>query len=111
MQGWIPYLKKCLRSAITLINNETNVIIDIIRYLENRGILLNGTTGKFLSQGEELLNFLGLLMKVGLSLRKTVFTPLVKSVVMLLRLTAKGLGLDAAIQMKVLELEITTMIK
>ena len=106
----MPYLKKVLCSAITLINNEANDIIDIIRYLENRGILLNRIIGKFLCQEEKLLNFLGLLMKVGLSLRKTVFTPLVKSVVMLLRLTAKGLGLDAAIQMKILELEMTKMI-
>ena len=75
--------------------------------MENRGILLNGTTGKFLSQEEGLLNFLDLLMKLGLLLRKTVFTPLV---VMLLRLMTKGLELDAAIQKKVLELEMTTMI-
>ena len=107
MQGWIPYLEKVLCSGITLINNETNDIIDIIRHLENRGILLNGTTGKFLSQEEGLLNFLDLLMKLGLLLRKTVFTPLV---VMLLRLMTKGLELDAAIQKKVLELEMTTMI-
>ena len=68
---------------------------------------MNGTTGKFLSQEEGLLNFLDLLMKLGLLLRKTVFTPLV---VMLLRLMTKGLELDAAIQKKVLELEMTTMI-
>lgn len=39
-----------MSSEIALINNETKYIIKITRYLDKRGILLKGTTGKIISQ-------------------------------------------------------------
>ena len=37
-------------SGITLTNNEIKDIMKVIKYLENRGILLKGTTRKITSQ-------------------------------------------------------------
>ena len=66
-------------SGITLANNEIEYIIKVIQSLENRGILLRGTTEKINNQdGGFLGNFLGSLMKVGLSLMKNVLTPLTR---------------------------------
>ena len=48
----------------------------MIRSLENRGILLKGFTGKIVTQEGGLLNFLVLLIKVGVSLIKNALTPL-----------------------------------
>ena len=39
-----------MSSEITLTNNEIKYIIKIIKYLENREILLKGTTRKIISQ-------------------------------------------------------------
>ena len=39
-----------MSSEITLTNNEIKYIIKIIKYLENRGVLLKGTTRKIISQ-------------------------------------------------------------
>ena len=58
-------------------NNEIKDIIKVIRPLENRGILLKGTTEKVINQKWE---FLGALMRIGLPLIKTVLKPLAKSV-------------------------------
>ena len=63
---------------ITLTINEIKDIIKLIRSLENRGILLKGTTRKTASQG--FLNFLRPLMAAGLPLMKNVLTPLAKSI-------------------------------
>ena len=52
----------------------------VIKSLENRGILLKGTTTKITSQEKGLLNLLRPLMTAGLSLIKNVLTPLAKSV-------------------------------
>ena len=41
------------RSGITLANNETRDIMKIIKFLENRGILLKGTTRKITNQEGE----------------------------------------------------------
>ena len=61
--------------------------------MENRAILLKGTTEKTNSQEEGLLsNFLGPLMKVGLPLMKNVLTPLSKSVLISLGLTTAALA-------------------
>ena len=75
-------------SRITLTDNELKDITKVIRSLENRGILWKGTAGKCISQDGGLLNFLGLLMKVDLSLMKNVLTPLAKGVLIPLALTA-----------------------
>ena len=51
--------------GITLTNNEIKDIIKVIRSLENKGILLKGTTEKIISQeGRYLYTFLGLLMSL-----------------------------------------------
>ena len=67
-------------SGISLTDIEMKVIIKVIKSLENRGILLKGTTVKITGQEEGFLNFLRPLMTAGLPLMKSVLTPLVKSV-------------------------------
>ena len=68
-----------MSSEITLTNNEIKYIIKIIKYLENREILLKETTRKIISQEGWLLgNFLGLLMIVALPWMENVFAPLAK---------------------------------
>ena len=52
----------------------------VIRSLDNRGILIKGTTRKITSQEGGFLNFLRLLMTAGLPLTKCVLTRLAKSV-------------------------------
>ena len=52
----------------------------VIKFLENRGILLKGTTTKITSQEGGFLNFIRLLMTAGLPLMKSALTPLAKSV-------------------------------
>ena len=86
-------------SKITLTNNEAKDIMKIITCLENRWILLKGTSKK-ISQKEEILNFLAPLMKVDLSLIKNVPTPLAKSVLVPLALTAVSSATNAGIQKK-----------
>ena len=54
----ITYLSASRNSGITLTNNEKKDIIKVTRSLENRGILLKGTTRKVNSQKRRLLNFL-----------------------------------------------------
>lgn len=61
---------------MTLTNNDIKDIINVIRSLGNRGVLLIETTRKVISQERRLFNFLVPLMKAGLSLMKNVFTPL-----------------------------------
>ena len=48
-------------------------------------------------------------MRVGLPLIKNIFTPLAKSVLMLLRLTVAVSVTDAFIQKKIFESEMTTL--
>ena len=94
-------------SGITLTNIETKVI----RSLENRGILLKGTTKKIIGQkGGYLGNLLGLLMKVSLSLLKNVLTLLAKSVLLPFGLTAVTDATDAAIQKNIYGSGMTTLI-
>ena len=84
-----------MSSEIALINNETKYIIKITRYLDTRGILLKGTTGKIISQEGWLLgNFLGLLMIVALPLMENVFAPLAKSFLIPLGLVATASATD-----------------
>ena len=68
------------RSGITLEINEIKDIIKIIKSLENKGILLKGTTRKITSQEGGFLNFFTPLITAGLPLMKSVLTPLAKSV-------------------------------
>ena len=71
---------KITGSGITLTNNEIKYIRKVIRCLENRGILLKGTTKKVTSQEGEFLNFLRSLMSFDFPLIKNVLIPLAKSV-------------------------------
>ena len=68
--------------------------------MKNRGSLLKGTAGKIVSPERGLINFLGPLLKIGLSLMKYLPMPLAKSVLITLGLTAAASAIDAAIQKK-----------
>ena len=64
----------------------TKDIAKVIKSLENRGILLKGSTRKITSQEGGFLNFLRPLMTAGLLLIKSVLTPLAKAVLIPLEL-------------------------
>ena len=83
-------------SRILSTNNEIKDIIKVIRPLENRGILLKGTTEKVINQK---WRFLGALMRIGLPLIKNVLKPLAKSVLISLELKAAS-ATHEAIQKK-----------
>ena len=70
----------------------------VIKPLENRGVLLKGTTRKITSQEVGFLNFLRPLMTAGLPLMKNVLTPLAKYVLLPFGLSARMSAADAAIQ-------------
>ena len=55
-------------------------IVKVIKSLENRGILLKGSTRKITSQKGGFLNFIRPLMTAGLLLIKSVLTPSAKVV-------------------------------
>ena len=87
-------------SGITLTNSEIKDIMKVIKSLEDRGILLKGTTRKITSQKGEFLNFLRPLMTAGSPLMTNVLTSLAKSVLLPFTLMA-GLSVrDTAIQKK-----------
>ena len=69
--------------------------------LGNRGNLLKGTTRKIASQEERFLNFVRPLMTAGLQLMTSVLTPLAKSVLMPLGLSAAMSATDATIQKRI----------
>ena len=84
-----------MSSEITLTNNEIKYIIKIVKYLENREILLKETTRKIISQEGWLLgNFLGLLMIVALPWMENVFAPLAKRFLIPLGLMATASATD-----------------
>ena len=87
--------------GITLPNNEIKDIMKVISSLENRGILVKGTTRKITNQEGGFLNFFWPLMAAGLPLVKSVLAPLAKSVLLPLRLSAGISATDATIQKKV----------
>ena len=94
--------KKCITGlGITLTNNEIKNIMKVIKSLENRGILLKGTTRKITSQEGGFLNFLRPLMTASLPLMKRLLTPLAKSLLTPLGLSAGMSAADAAIQKKI----------
>ena len=74
------------------------VIIKVIKSLENRRVLLKRTT-KINAPQEG--GFFRPLMTTGLSLLKSTFTPLSKSALLPLRLSAGMSAADAAIQKKI----------
>ena len=90
---------------MTLTNNELKGIIKVIKSLENRGILLKGTTRKITSQEGGVLKFFRTLMAPGLPLFKSVFTPLAKSVLLPFGLSAAMSAIDAAIKKKIMDQE------
>ena len=96
----LPHLIKKFGTGITLTNNEIKDIMKIIKFLENRGILLKGTTRKTISREGRFLDFLRPLMTAGLPLLKNVLTLLAKSILIPLGLTAAALATDAANQKK-----------
>ena len=63
---------------ITLTNNEIKDI-KVIKFLENRGILLKGTTRKITGLEGGFLNFVRSLMTAGFTLMKSLLTPQTKS--------------------------------
>ena len=75
-------------------------ITKVIKSLENRGILLKETSRKAIGQKWGFLNFLQPLMTADLSFIKNILTPLTKSVLIPLGLTAVSTK-DAAIQKKI----------
>ena len=70
----------------------------VIKSLENRGILLKGTTREVTIQERRFLNVLRPLMTAGLPLMKNVLTPLAKNVLLPFGLSAGMSAADAAIQ-------------
>ena len=91
------FVKHLEVQGVTLTNNEIKDIVKKVKSLENRGISLKGTSRKIISQ-EGFLNFLGLIMKFGLSLIKNVLTPLAKNISLPLELMAAASAVDAPIQ-------------
>ena len=86
------------RSELTLTKNETKVIIEVNKSLQNRGIFLKAITEKRGRKEGGLLSFLCQLVKAGLSLMRNVLTPLSKSVLILLGLTASASATYEAIK-------------
>ena len=68
----LPDLIKQFGTGITLTNSEIKDIMKVIKFLENTGILLKGTTRKLTSQEGGFSSFLKLSMKAGLPLVKNV---------------------------------------
>ena len=86
--------------GITLTTNEIKDIINAIKFLEHRAILLKENTRKINSQEGD---FLQPLMTAGLPLVKNVLTPLARSVLLPLGLIAAASATDAAIPVKLFE--------
>ena len=87
------------------LKNETKFIINIIKSLGNKGIVLKGITKNFTSQEGRILlefsnNFVRPLMTAGLPLMRSVLTLIAKSVLIPLKLSAGMSAADAAIQKK-----------
>ena len=81
-----------------------------IKSLENRGVLLKGTTTKITSQERGFLNFLRPLMTADLPLMKSLLTSLAKRVLLPFRLSAAMSATDAVIQKKVYGSSTTALI-
>ena len=57
-RNFFPDFKSILGTGITLINSEIKYIVNVIKSLENKGILLKETTRKITCQKGGFLNFL-----------------------------------------------------
>ena len=88
-------------SGITLTNNKIKDIINVVRSLENRRILLKEITRKTTSQERRFLNFLEPIMSAGLLLMKNELTS-VASVSVPLELTLAASATDVTILKEVL---------
>ena len=88
-------------SGITLTNNKIKDIINVVRSLENRRILLKEITRKITSQERRFLNFLEPIMSAGLLLMKNELTSLA-SVSVPLELTLAASATDVTILKEVL---------
>ena len=97
-------------SGLMLTNNDIKDIVKVIRSLENRGILLKGTSKKISSQEGQFLNFLRALIPAGLPLMKNILTPLTKTVLVPLGSTAVASATDAAIEKKNFASDMTALI-
>ena len=86
--------------GITLINNETKYIIEVMKSFKKRENLLKGTTRKITSQEGGFLNVLNPLMTAELPLIKSVLSPLAKNVLIPLELSTGKSAADAAVQKK-----------
>ena len=84
-------------SRITLANNEIKAIIKVTKSLENRRVLLKGTTRKSTGEEGRFLHFFRTLMKPGLTLIKIVLIPLAKTILTPSGLTAAASATDAAV--------------
>ena len=76
--------------GISLTNNEIKDFIKVINSLENREILLKGTTTRTTSQKGGFLNFFRPLMTTNLPLMKNLLISLVKSLLVPLGLTTES---------------------
>ena len=83
-------------SGTTLTNNEIKDIMKVIK----SSIFLKGTIKKITSQEGGFFNFLRPLMTAGLPIMKSVLTPLPKSVLLPLGLSAGMSAADAGVQNK-----------
>ena len=81
-----------------------------IRLLENRIILLKRTTRKNNTEKGEFVNFVRLLLIAGLPLMKNVLTPLAEIILVPLVLTVAASVTDAAIQNKIFDVDMATLI-
>ena len=95
-------MKEKFDSEIIQTNNEVKDIIKLIKSLENRGTLWQGTTTKITSREGGFLSFLRVLMTPCLPLMKSVLTPLSKSALIPLWLSAGMLTENAAVQKKIM---------
>ena len=96
-------------SGITLRNNEVKGIVKAIRSLENKKFIERNYQ-QFASQEWWFLNFLRPLMSIVLPLMENILTPLVKSVLVQLGLTAAPSATDAAILKKSFGSSMTALI-
>ena len=87
-----------MKQTIILTNNEIKHIIKVNKSLENRDILLKGSTRNIISQEGGFLNFPRPLITAGLLLTKIVLAPLAKTVFLSFKLSPAMSLTEAAIQ-------------
>ena len=88
-------------AGITLRKNKVKDIMNVIKFLENKEILLKETARNISIQERGFLNVFRPLMIARLPLMKNILTPLAKSVFVSLRLRAAASATNAVIQKKI----------